>query len=98
MSFGEALRVALNGLVTNRLRAALTTLGIIIGVGAVITLVSIGQGVEDFIASEFERLGSNVIFVFSSQPDSQPEPGSTLLRCERRRCCPTPALRLASVG
>ena len=70
MSLGEAIRVALNGLVTNRLRAALTTLGIIIGVGSVITLVSVGRGVEGFIASEFESLGSNVIFVFSSRPDS----------------------------
>ncbi len=70
MTFGEAVRVALNGLITNRLRAALTTLGIIIGVGAVITLISVGRGVEDFVSSEFRSLGSNVIFVFSSQPDS----------------------------
>ncbi len=70
MNFGEAIRVAFNGLLTNRLRAALTTLGIIIGVGAVISLVSLGRGVEDFIAAEFENLGSNVIFVFSSRPDS----------------------------
>ena len=70
MTFAEAIRVALNGLLTNRLRAALTTLGIIIGVGAVISLVSLGRGVETFIAAEFENLGSNVIFVFSSRPDS----------------------------
>jgi putative ABC transport system permease protein len=70
MTLSEAIRVALNGLITNRLRAVLTTLGIIIGVGAVITLVSLGRGVEDFIAREFRSLGSNVIFVFSSQPDS----------------------------
>lgn len=70
MSLSEAIRVALTGLVTNRLRAALTTLGIIIGVGAVISLVSLGRGVERFIAREFQNLGSNVIFVFSSQPDS----------------------------
>ncbi|MAS33279.1 MAG: hypothetical protein CL610_04690 [Anaerolineaceae bacterium] len=70
MTLTEAIRLAISGLVTNRLRAALTTLGIIIGVGAVITLVSLGRGVENFIASEFQALGSNLIIVFSSQPDS----------------------------
>jgi putative ABC transport system permease protein len=70
MTLVEAIRVALGGLLTNRLRAVLTTLGIIIGVGAVISLVSLGRGVENFISSEFEALGSNVIFVFSARPDS----------------------------
>ncbi len=70
MNLSEALRVALNSLVTNRLRSILTTLGIIIGVGAVISLVSLGRGVETFISAEFESLGSNVIFVFSSKPAS----------------------------
>jgi putative ABC transport system permease protein len=70
MSLSEAIRVAFNGLVTNRLRAALTTLGIIIGVGAVISLVSVGRGVENFVSREFQNLGSNIIFVFPSQPDS----------------------------
>jgi putative ABC transport system permease protein len=64
----EMFRVALNGLVTNRLRALLTALGIIIGVGAVIGLASLGRGVERFVASEFQALGSNVLFVFSSAP------------------------------
>jgi putative ABC transport system permease protein len=57
-------------LLTNRLRAVLTTLGIVIGVGAVIGLVSLGRGVEDFIAAEFQALGSNALFVFSSAPAS----------------------------
>lgn len=70
MNLLEALRIALDGLVTNRLRAALTTLGIIIGVGAVIGLVSLGRGVENFIAAEFQALGSNILFVFSSAPAS----------------------------
>lgn len=70
MNLFESFRIALIGLLTNRLRAALTTLGIIIGVGAVIGLVSLGRGVEAFVASEFESLGSNVLFVFSSRPNS----------------------------
>ncbi|NDJ62548.1 MAG: FtsX-like permease family protein [Chloroflexi bacterium] len=70
MSLFESLRIAVAGLVTNRLRAVLTTLGIIIGVGAVIGLVSLGRGVELFVAQEFQSLGSNLLFVFSSRPAS----------------------------
>jgi putative ABC transport system permease protein len=68
MNLTESIRVALTGLATNRLRAALTTLGIVIGVGAVIALVALGRGVEDYIAREFQALGSNVLFAFSSPP------------------------------
>ncbi|MBK8026325.1 MAG: ABC transporter permease [Chloroflexi bacterium] len=64
------MRIAIGSLLINRLRAVLTTLGIIIGVGAVIGLISLGRGVETFIASEFQALGSNVLFVFSSRPTS----------------------------
>ncbi len=66
----EALRIAMDSLIVNRLRALLTTLGIIIGVGSVIGLISLGRGVQDFIASEFSDLGSNLIIVFSSPPQS----------------------------
>ncbi len=70
MSLLESLRIALTGLATNRLRAVLTALGIIIGVTAVIALVSLGRGVEQYIAGTFQSLGSNVLFVFASAPAS----------------------------
>jgi putative ABC transport system permease protein len=70
MNLLETIRIALTALLTNRLRSVLTTLGIIIGVAAVIGLVSLGRGVEAFIAGQFEALGSNVLFVFSSPPTS----------------------------
>ncbi len=70
MNLTENIRIAIDSLLINRLRAVLTTLGIIIGVGAVIGLISLGRGVENFIASEFQALGSNVLFVFSSAPTS----------------------------
>jgi putative ABC transport system permease protein len=66
----ESIRIAVTALTTNRLRSILTTLGIIIGVGAVIGLVSLGRGVEDFIAAEFEELGSNLLVVTSARPNS----------------------------
>ncbi len=68
MTLLESFRIALAGLAANRLRAMLTTLGIIIGVGAVVGLASLGRGVERFVAAEFQSLGSNVLFVFSSPP------------------------------
>ena len=64
----ESFRLALNGLATNRLRSFLTMLGIIIGVGAVIALVSLGQGVEKYVKQTFASLGSNLLFVFASAP------------------------------
>ncbi|GAB4570155.1 MAG: ABC transporter permease [Anaerolineae bacterium] len=68
MALLESLRLALEGLMANRLRSILTMLGIVIGVGAVIALVSFGQGVETYIAGQFQALGSNLLFVFSSSP------------------------------
>lgn len=70
MNLSESFRIAIDSLLINRLRAVLTALGIIIGVGAVIGLVSLGRGVEGFVQSEFQSLGANVLFVFSSAPTS----------------------------
>ncbi len=68
MAIWESFRIAFAALLSNRLRSALTMLGIVIGVGAVIGLVSFGQGVERYIAAQFESLGSNLLFVFSTTP------------------------------
>ena len=63
----ENVRVALSGLRTNKLRSALTMLGITIGVAAVIVLVSIGQAVDTFVRGQFLGLGTNLVIVFSGQ-------------------------------
>ncbi len=70
----ESLRIALRSLSANKLRAALTMLGITIGVAAVITLLSVGQGVSRYIGAQFEGLGSNLVFIFPGQfsPGSGP--------------------------
>lgn len=70
MGFDEAFRIAISGLLANKLRAVLTTLGIIIGVSAVVSLVSLGRGVQAFIAFEFERLGTNLLVVFPTEPNN----------------------------
>jgi putative ABC transport system permease protein len=55
----ESVRVAFRALAANKLRAALTMLGIIIGVGAVITLMSVGAGVQNYITGQFAGLGTD---------------------------------------
>ncbi len=60
----ENIRSALNSLRSNKLRTALTMLGISIGVAAVIILVSLGQAVQDYVARQFLGIGSNIVFIF----------------------------------
>ncbi|WP_432572896.1 ABC transporter permease [Kineococcus sp. SYSU DK005] len=67
----EAFRVALDALRGNRLRSLLTTLGIVIGIAAVIVVVSIGAGARQQIESQVEGLGSNLILVVPGQFDTQ---------------------------
>ena len=69
MNLYESLRTAMIGLTTNKMRAALTMLGIIIGVASVVALMSIGEGVEAMITGEIQGLGSNLIFVVADQPE-----------------------------
>lgn len=59
----ESLAIALRALTANKLRTALTMLGIIIGVGAVIALLAIGQGASAAVEQRFSGLGTNVITV-----------------------------------
>jgi len=60
----EILRIAFWALRRNKMRSALTMLGIIIGVAAVIALVSIGQGAQFAIQESMEMMGTNVMYVF----------------------------------
>jgi putative ABC transport system permease protein len=61
--FSESIKIALDGLKANKLRAILTMLGIIIGVAAVIAMVSIGMGVRSKVESSIAGLGSNLLII-----------------------------------
>jgi len=61
----QSARVALRALRVNKLRSALTMLGIIIGVGAVIAMVGVGAGAQARVAEQIQSLGSNLIIVLS---------------------------------
>jgi putative ABC transport system permease protein len=67
--FGTTLMLALREIRRHLLRSFLTTLGIIIGVAAVITMVTLGRGVTADIEKQISSLGSNVFFVFPIQTD-----------------------------
>lgn len=59
----DSLSAAWSGVITHKLRSSLTMLGIVIGITAVIALMSIGRGVEAEIMSEIEKFGSNLVFI-----------------------------------
>ncbi|MGH9858647.1 MAG: ABC transporter permease [Candidatus Acidiferrales bacterium] len=63
MDFWSTLQLALRALARNKMRSSLTMLGIIIGVGAVIATVSIGQGAEYLIQQGIEGMGTNAVFI-----------------------------------
>ncbi|HEV8484367.1 MAG TPA: ABC transporter permease [Blastocatellia bacterium] len=65
MNLLVTFRVALRALARNKMRSALTMLGIIIGVAAVIAMVGIGQGASASIQSQIANLGNNMLFVWS---------------------------------
>jgi putative ABC transport system permease protein len=63
MNLLAIIRVAVRALNRNKLRTALTMLGIIIGVGAVIALVSIGQGAQSMVQDQINGMGTNMMFI-----------------------------------
>lgn len=99
MNVFESMRVALRSLGANKLRSTLTMLGIIIGVGAVIALLSIGQGAGAAITEQVQGIGSNLIIVFPGAVTraGQPPTSGTLTltdanALEDRSCCPSLAV------
>ena len=70
MKLIDSVTIAIRSLVANKLRSVLTMLGIIIGVGAVITLMSVGKGAEASITTAFQEMGSNIVYVQPKNPDA----------------------------
>jgi putative ABC transport system permease protein len=63
MSIWSTLLISLESLTANKLRSALTVLGIVIGVGAVIAMLAIGRGAQNTITGSIEGIGTNLLFV-----------------------------------
>ncbi len=68
MSFFESARIALRSLAANKMRSALTMLGIIIGVMAVIAMLSIGRGAQAAITNQINSIGTNLLYVRPGAP------------------------------
>ncbi len=64
MDLTLTIRVALRALAKNKLCAGLTVLGVVIGIAAVTTMVSVGQSASQLVMGQFESLGTNVIVIY----------------------------------
>ena len=58
--------LALRNVLSRKLRSSLTILGIVIGISAIIALISVSQGLENAIAGQFEKIGSNRVYLFAA--------------------------------
>jgi putative ABC transport system permease protein len=65
MDFASTLQIAFRALARNKMRSTLTMLGIIIGIGAVIAMIGIGQGADRAVQKQIATLGSNMLFISS---------------------------------
>ena len=75
MDLWQSVTIALRALRANKMRTALTMLGIVIGVGAVIAMISIGQGAAQKIRQQFDSMGTNLLTVRSGNPKMRFGPG-----------------------
>ena len=101
----ESIRLALQGIMANRLRSALTMLGILIGVAAVIILIAVGAGSSAAVQNQLAGLGTNTLTVFptggfggggrrrephgDAEPRRRGSPRRTSPRSRTRRTRPT---------
>jgi putative ABC transport system permease protein len=76
----DSMRVALRGVLANRMRSALTMLGILIGTAAVILLVGVGQGISDKVQDQIKSLGTNAIYVIPERNSRGQDRGGTSAR------------------
>ena len=82
MDIQEILKSALTSLSSNKIRSFLTMLGVIIGVFAVVSLVSVGSGIEKYISDTFNAIGSNLVIVTPGNVDLTSDPALSFTRNE----------------
>ncbi len=74
----DLLALAVKAVVAHRLRSALTTLGIVVGIASVILLTSLGEGARIYILTEFTQFGTNLLTVTPGRVQTGGMPGSVL--------------------
>ena len=83
MSPLHILRVASRAILRNKLRSFLTTLGIVIGVGAVIAMMAIGAGAKARVEEAFAAMGTNVLIILPGSTSSRAACTAASARCPR---------------
>ena len=78
MKFASLFYMSLGSLGSNKLRSLLALLGIVIGITAVIALMSIGKGVQKLIIDELEGIGTNLVFLIPVEPEVRGDPWNLL--------------------
>jgi putative ABC transport system permease protein len=78
MRITDQTGMAIGSVVANRLRAALTILGITVGIGAVTLLTAIGEGVRQFVLAEFTQFGTNIAAVVPGKANTFGTSGATI--------------------
>ncbi len=76
MNIFLTIKMAVRGLLANKMRAFLTTLGVIIGVSGIITIVSVGNGAESLIVNQIRSLGSNLVGVLPGSSEKGEPPAA----------------------
>lgn len=84
MPLTEIFRLSVEGLFANKFRTLLTMLGMIIGVSAVVLLVSLGNGAKKYVLNEFEGLGTNLIIVQPGKSDKKTHFGPPIGAAQRK--------------
>lgn len=84
MQTSAILRMSLESLWAQKLRTLLTILGMVIGVGSVVLLVSVGEGAKRYVMREFEGLGSNLIVVQPGKSDKKTHLGPPVGAAQRK--------------
>src|SRR6202140_475662 len=83
MNIAEAIRIALQSLWVNKLRSVLTLLGVVIGIAAVIAVVTFVSGIQDYVAKKIFNLGADVFIISKMSPiETNPE---HFLEAEKRK-------------
>lgn len=84
MQYRETIRISVESLLARKLRTALTVLGMVIGVGAVVLLVSVGQGAKNYVTREFDALGANLIVIQPGKSDRKTHMGPPVGAAQRK--------------
>ena len=78
MRYADVISLSYRTIISHKLRSALTSLGLIIGIATVIILTSIGRGIHTYVLAEFTQFGTNLVAVFPGKTTTLGLSGATI--------------------